>query len=57
MILYEQSQRQMASDPDRVLTSCRTFEARLRSIIGHKFEYSAPDCASVGSPSAIYWEA
>jgi AcrR family transcriptional regulator len=52
MAFYEQSQQQMAPAQDRILASCRTFEARLRGIVGHKFEYFAPNRALVGALSA-----
>lgn len=52
MAFYEQSQEQMAPELELILASCRTFEARLRGIVGHKFEYFAPNRALVGALSA-----
>jgi AcrR family transcriptional regulator len=52
MAFYEQSQEQMAPALERILASCRTFESRLRGIIGHKFEYFAPNRALVGALTA-----
>jgi AcrR family transcriptional regulator len=51
MAFYEKSQEQMASALDSILASSRTFEARLRGIIGQKFEYFAPNRALVGALS------
>src|ERR1035438_1201457 len=45
MAFYEQSQEQMAPALDSILASSWTFEARLRGIIGQKFEYFAPNRA------------
>jgi AcrR family transcriptional regulator len=52
MAFYKQSQEQMAPALDRILASCRTFEGRLRGIIGQKLEYFAPNRALVGALSA-----
>lgn len=43
MAFYERSHRQMAPKLDRILTSSKTFESRLRGIIGLKFEHFAPN--------------
>ena len=51
MAFYEQSQQQMTPAQDLILASCRTFETRLRGIIGHKFEHFAPNRALVGALS------
>jgi AcrR family transcriptional regulator len=51
MAFYEQSQEQMAPALDSILASGRTFESRLRGIIGQKFEYFAPNRALVGALS------
>jgi len=52
MTFYEQSQEQMAPALDSILASSRTFEARLRGIIGQKFDYFAPNRALVGALSS-----
>ena len=52
MAFYEQSQDQMAPTLERILAASRTFEARLRGIIGHKFEYFAPNRSLVGALSS-----
>jgi AcrR family transcriptional regulator len=51
MAFYEQSQAEMAPALDSILASSRTFESRLRGIIGQKFEYFAPNRALVGALS------
>lgn len=51
MAFYEQSQDEMAPALDGILASSRTFDARLRGIIGQKFEYFAPNRALVGALS------
>ena len=52
MAFYQQSQEQMAPELDRILAASRTFEARLRGIIGLKFEYFSPNRTLVGTLSA-----
>jgi AcrR family transcriptional regulator len=52
MAFYEQAQEEMAPAMDRILAQSRTLEQRLRGIIGHKFEYFAPNRALVGALSA-----
>lgn len=52
MAFYEQSQEEMGPALDAILTRGRTLEQRLRGIIGHKFEYFAPNRALVATLSA-----
>jgi AcrR family transcriptional regulator len=52
MAFYEQAQHQMVSEIERILDSRRTFESRLRGIIGYKFEYFAPNRALMSALSA-----
>jgi AcrR family transcriptional regulator len=51
MAFYEQSQEEMAPALDKILSSSRTFEQRLRGIIGQKLEYFAPNRALVAALS------
>ena len=52
MAFYEQSQDEMAPALGQILASARTFEQRLRGIIGQKLEYFAPNRALVAALSA-----
>jgi AcrR family transcriptional regulator len=52
MAFYEQAQNEMAPALDTLLARSRTLEQRLRSIIGQKIEYFAPNRALVGALSA-----
>jgi len=52
MAFYQQSQDVMAPVLDAILSASRTFEQRLRGIIGQKMEYFAPIRALVAALSA-----
>lgn len=52
MAFYEQSQREMAPELDRILAGSRTLEQRLRGIIGQKLAYFAPNRKLVAALSA-----
>jgi len=52
MAFYEQAQNEMAPALDTILAGSRTFEERLRGIIGQKIEYFEPNRALVGALSA-----
>jgi AcrR family transcriptional regulator len=52
MAFYEQSQQEMAPALNHILASSRSFEHRLRRIIGQKLEYFAPNRALVAALSA-----
>jgi len=43
MAFYEESQAKLVPAIDEKLDNCRTLEERLKAIIGHKFEYFAPN--------------
>ena len=52
MAFYEQAQKEMAPAIERVLEESRTFEDRLRGIIGLKFKYFAPNRALMSTLSS-----
>lgn len=52
MAFYEQAQREMAPELDRILAGSRTLEQRLRGIIGQKLEYFASNRMLVSALSA-----
>jgi AcrR family transcriptional regulator len=52
MAFYERSQQQMRADLEVKLTRAKTLEERLRTIIGEKLEYFAPNKRLLGALSA-----
>jgi len=52
MAFYEQAQREMAPELDRILAGSRTLEQRLRGIFGQKIHYFAPNRTLVSALSA-----
>jgi len=52
MAFYEQAQRQMAPELERILATNRSLEGRLRGLIQHKFDYFAANRALLGALSA-----
>jgi AcrR family transcriptional regulator len=52
MAFYEQAQRQMEPELERILDSRRTLESRLRGLISYKWEYFLPNRALMGALSA-----
>jgi AcrR family transcriptional regulator len=52
MAFYAQAQDEMAPQLDAILKESRTFEQRLRGIIGQKLAYFAPNRALVGALTA-----
>jgi AcrR family transcriptional regulator len=52
MAFYEQAQRQMAPELERILGTSRSLEGRLRGLIQHKFDYFAGNRALLGALSA-----
>jgi AcrR family transcriptional regulator len=52
MAFYEQSQQEMAPALDKIVSASRTFEQRLRGIIGQKIEYFGPNRALVAALSS-----
>jgi AcrR family transcriptional regulator len=51
MAFYERAQREMAPALDQILSEARTFEVRLRGLIGHKFQYFQANRALLGALS------
>jgi AcrR family transcriptional regulator len=52
MVFYERAQTEMAPELDRILSSSRSLESRLRRIIQHKLDYFCPNRALLGALSA-----
>lgn len=52
MAFYEQSQQRMKAELEEKLKRAKTLEARLRTIIGEKLEYFAPNKKLLGALSA-----
>jgi AcrR family transcriptional regulator len=52
MAFYEQAQNEMAPALDAILARSRSFEQRLREIIGQKIEYFSPNRALVAALSS-----
>src|ERR1700679_570133 len=52
MAFYERSQAEMGPAIEAQLGQCKTLEARLRCVIGHKFEYFAPNRKLLSAQSA-----
>ncbi|HZB88784.1 MAG TPA: TetR family transcriptional regulator [Terracidiphilus sp.] len=52
MAFYQQAQDEMATEVERILSSARNFEERLRGLIGHKFAHFGPNRALMGALSA-----
>jgi AcrR family transcriptional regulator len=52
MAFYERSQAEMGPAIEAQLALCKTLEARLRCVIGHKFEYFAPNRKLLSAQSA-----
>jgi AcrR family transcriptional regulator len=52
MAFYEQAQQEMAPALDTILSEAKTLEARLRGLIGHKFQYFYANRALLGALSA-----
>jgi AcrR family transcriptional regulator len=52
MAFYERTQGEMAAQLEITLNTSRTLEARLRGIIGYKFEYFAPNRKLLGALSS-----
>lgn len=52
LAFYEQAQAEMSPELTRILDESRTLEARLRSLIGYKLQYFAPNRALLGALSA-----
>jgi AcrR family transcriptional regulator len=52
LAFYEQAQQQMAPQAERILSAAKTFEQRLRGIIGLKFAHFAPNRSLLGALSA-----
>jgi AcrR family transcriptional regulator len=52
MAFYEQAQEEMRGEMEAKLVGCKTLETRLRTIIGEKFEYFAPNRKLLGALSA-----
>jgi AcrR family transcriptional regulator len=52
MAFYEQAQAEMRADLETRLTRARTLEARLKTIIGEKLEYFAPNRKLLGALTA-----
>jgi AcrR family transcriptional regulator len=52
MAFYERAQSEMGPATEAKLAESRTLEARLRCVIGHKFEYFGPNRRLLGALSA-----
>lgn len=52
MAFYDQAQQHIVPELDRIVDSRRTFESRLRGLIGYKFEYFLPNRSLMGALSA-----
>lgn len=52
MAFYERSQSEMGPAIEANLSECKTLEARLRCVIGYKFEYFAPNRKLLSAQSA-----
>src|ERR1700744_135363 len=52
MAFYQHAQQEMAPSLDAILSEAKTFEARLRGFITHKFEYFHANRALLGALSA-----
>jgi len=51
MAFYQRAQQEMAPSLDAIVSEEKTLEARLRGIIGYKFEYFLPNRALLGALS------
>jgi AcrR family transcriptional regulator len=52
MAFYQRAQQEMAPSLDAILSEAKTFEARLRGLITHKFKYFYANRALLGALSA-----
>jgi AcrR family transcriptional regulator len=52
MAFYQRAQQEMAPALDTILSEAKTLEARLRGLIGHKFQYFYANRALLGALSA-----